>query len=186
MLISRELVAPRRRMVSEKFAAAAASHAAAAAALAGDKGMETAVTLALAPAKRAVRANHRRCRGQTDRRCNFAHEPTATSRVTPLKVSNRIRPILRPAGQVRAAVCRTAGHPSYASQAAKPRSAEPTRVTDHSNASRPKIGPRPAKVRILTSASPLVRNSSILVAVIGIGSRPGYTFISARLVAARR
>jgi hypothetical protein len=38
-----------RRMVSEKIAAAAASQAAAAAALAGGKGIETAVTLALAP-----------------------------------------------------------------------------------------------------------------------------------------
>jgi hypothetical protein len=48
-----------RRMVSEKFAAAAASQAAAAA-LAGGKGIETATTLALAPVKRAVRANYRR------------------------------------------------------------------------------------------------------------------------------
>jgi hypothetical protein len=49
-----------RRMVSEKFAAAAASQAAAAVALAGGKGIETAATLALAPVKRAVRANRRR------------------------------------------------------------------------------------------------------------------------------
>jgi hypothetical protein len=49
-----------RRMVSEKFTAAAASQAAAAAALAGGKGIETAATLALAPVKRAVRANRRR------------------------------------------------------------------------------------------------------------------------------
>jgi hypothetical protein len=49
-----------RRMVSEKFAATAAAHAAAAAALAGGKGIETAATVALAPVKRAVRANHRR------------------------------------------------------------------------------------------------------------------------------
>jgi hypothetical protein len=49
-----------RRMVSEKIAAAAAAQAAAAAALAAGKGIETAATVALAPVKRAVRANHRR------------------------------------------------------------------------------------------------------------------------------
>jgi hypothetical protein len=49
-----------RRMISEKFAAAAASQVAGAAALAAGKGIETALTLALAPVKRAVRANHRR------------------------------------------------------------------------------------------------------------------------------
>jgi hypothetical protein len=47
-------------MVSEKIAAAAAAQTAAAAALAGGKGIEAAATVALAPAKRAVRANHRR------------------------------------------------------------------------------------------------------------------------------
>jgi hypothetical protein len=47
-------------MVSEKVAAAAAAQAAAAAALVGGKGLETAATAALAPVKRAVRANHRR------------------------------------------------------------------------------------------------------------------------------
>jgi hypothetical protein len=45
-------------MVSEKIAAAA--QAAAAAALAGGKGIEAATAAALAPVKRAVRANHRR------------------------------------------------------------------------------------------------------------------------------
>jgi hypothetical protein len=50
-----------RRMVSEKIAAAAASQAAAAAALAAGKGIETAASVALAPVKRAVRANHRLC-----------------------------------------------------------------------------------------------------------------------------
>jgi hypothetical protein len=49
-----------RRMVSEKVAAAAAAQAAAAAAIAGGKGIETVASLALAPLKRAVRANHRR------------------------------------------------------------------------------------------------------------------------------
>jgi hypothetical protein len=49
-----------RRMVSEKIAAAAASQAEAAAALAAGKGIETAASVALAPVKRAVRANHRR------------------------------------------------------------------------------------------------------------------------------
>ena len=49
-----------RRLVSEKFAATAAAQAAAAAALAGGKGIEAAATVALAPVKRAVRANHRR------------------------------------------------------------------------------------------------------------------------------
>jgi hypothetical protein len=47
-------------MVSEKIAAAAAAQAAAARALVGGKGIETAATVALAPVKRAVRANHRR------------------------------------------------------------------------------------------------------------------------------
>src|ERR1700681_26527 len=49
-----------RRMVSEKIAAAADSQAAAVAALAAGKGIETAASVALAPVKRAVRANHRR------------------------------------------------------------------------------------------------------------------------------
>jgi hypothetical protein len=49
-----------RRMVSEKIAAATAAQAAAAAALARGKGVEAATTAALAPVKRAVRANHRR------------------------------------------------------------------------------------------------------------------------------
>ena len=49
-----------RRMVSEKIAAAAVAQAAAAAALASGKGIEAATTAALAPVKRAVRANHRR------------------------------------------------------------------------------------------------------------------------------
>jgi hypothetical protein len=49
-----------RRMVSEKIAAGAAAQAAAAAALAAGKGIETAATVALAPVKRAVRANRRR------------------------------------------------------------------------------------------------------------------------------
>jgi hypothetical protein len=52
-----------RRMVSEKVAAAAAAHAAAAAALARGKGIEAATAAALAPVKRAVRANHRRLSG---------------------------------------------------------------------------------------------------------------------------
>jgi hypothetical protein len=47
-------------MVSEKIAAAAAAQAAATRALAGGEGIETAATVALAPVKRAVRANHRR------------------------------------------------------------------------------------------------------------------------------
>ena len=50
----------RRRMVSEKIAAGAAAQAAAAKALAGGKGIGAAATVALAPVKRAVRANHRR------------------------------------------------------------------------------------------------------------------------------
>jgi hypothetical protein len=49
-----------RRMVSEKIAAGAAAQAAAAKALASGKGIGTAATVALAPVKRAVRANHRR------------------------------------------------------------------------------------------------------------------------------
>jgi len=49
-----------RRMVSEKIAAAAAAQVAAATALAASKGIEAAASAALAPVKRAVRANHRR------------------------------------------------------------------------------------------------------------------------------
>jgi hypothetical protein len=49
-----------QRMVSEKVSAAAAAQAAATAALFGGKGLERAATAALAPVKRAVRANHRR------------------------------------------------------------------------------------------------------------------------------
>jgi hypothetical protein len=49
-----------RRMVSEKVAASAAAQAAAAAALVSGKGLDKAATAALAPLKRAVRANHRR------------------------------------------------------------------------------------------------------------------------------
>jgi len=49
-----------RRMVAEKIAAATAAQRAAAAALAAGKGIETVATVALAPVKRAVRANHRR------------------------------------------------------------------------------------------------------------------------------
>jgi hypothetical protein len=49
-----------RRMVPEKVAAAAAAQAAAAAALVAGKGLGTAATAALAPVKRAVRANHGR------------------------------------------------------------------------------------------------------------------------------
>jgi hypothetical protein len=49
-----------RRMVSEKVAAYAAAQTAAAAALVTGKGLQTAATAALAPVKRAVRANHRR------------------------------------------------------------------------------------------------------------------------------
>jgi hypothetical protein len=49
-----------RRMVSEKVTAAVAAQAAAAAALVGGKGPGKAATAALAPVKRAVRANHRR------------------------------------------------------------------------------------------------------------------------------
>jgi hypothetical protein len=49
-----------RRMVSEKVSAAVAAQAAAAAALVGGKGAEITATAALAPVKRAVRANHRR------------------------------------------------------------------------------------------------------------------------------
>jgi len=49
-----------RRMVSEKIAAVGAAHAAAAKALVNGKGIEAATTVALAPVKRAVRANHRR------------------------------------------------------------------------------------------------------------------------------
>jgi hypothetical protein len=49
-----------RRMVLEKIVAVAAGQAAAAAALAAGKGIETATLVALAPVKRAVRANHRR------------------------------------------------------------------------------------------------------------------------------
>jgi hypothetical protein len=49
-----------RRMVSEKIAAGAAAQAAAAKALTSGKGIGTAATVALAPVKRAVRANHRR------------------------------------------------------------------------------------------------------------------------------
>jgi hypothetical protein len=49
-----------RRMVSEKIVAAAAAQAAAAAAMASGKGIEAATAAALAPVKRAVRANHRR------------------------------------------------------------------------------------------------------------------------------
>jgi len=43
-----------------EIAAAAAAQAAAAAALASGKGIDAATTAALAPVKRAVRANHRR------------------------------------------------------------------------------------------------------------------------------
>jgi hypothetical protein len=49
-----------RRMVSEKVSAGVAARAAAAAALVGGKGAEMAARAALAPVKRAVRANHRR------------------------------------------------------------------------------------------------------------------------------
>jgi hypothetical protein len=49
-----------RRMVSEKFLAAAAAQAAAASALASGKGVDAATRQALAPVKRAVRANRRR------------------------------------------------------------------------------------------------------------------------------
>jgi hypothetical protein len=49
-----------RRMVSEKVSAAIAAQAAATAALVGGKGAEITATVALAPVKRAVRANHRR------------------------------------------------------------------------------------------------------------------------------
>jgi hypothetical protein len=48
------------RMVSEKFAAAAAARTAAAGALARGMGIDRAASLALAPVRRAVRANHRR------------------------------------------------------------------------------------------------------------------------------
>ena len=48
------------RMVSEKFAAAAAAQTAAAAALAKGNGIDAAANLALAPVRRAVRANHQR------------------------------------------------------------------------------------------------------------------------------
>jgi hypothetical protein len=47
-------------MVSEKFSAAAAARTAAAAALAKGMGIDTVASLALAPVRRAVRANHRR------------------------------------------------------------------------------------------------------------------------------
>jgi hypothetical protein len=47
-------------MVSEKVAASAAAQAAAAAVLVSGKGIEAAASAALAPVKRAVRANHRR------------------------------------------------------------------------------------------------------------------------------
>jgi hypothetical protein len=47
-------------MVLEKITAGAAAQAAAAKALANGKGIEAAATVALAPLKRAVRANHRR------------------------------------------------------------------------------------------------------------------------------
>jgi 5-carboxymethyl-2-hydroxymuconate isomerase len=49
-----------RRMVSEKIAAVTAAQIAAATALASGKGIEAAASAALAPVKRAVRANHRR------------------------------------------------------------------------------------------------------------------------------
>jgi hypothetical protein len=48
------------RMVSEKFVAAAAAHSAGAIALASGKSFEAATTLALAPVRSHVRANHRR------------------------------------------------------------------------------------------------------------------------------
>ena len=47
-------------MVAEKFAAIAAAHDAASAALLGGKSLQVATTLALAPVRRRVRANHRR------------------------------------------------------------------------------------------------------------------------------
>jgi hypothetical protein len=49
-----------RRMVSEKISTAIVAQAAATAALIGGKGPGTAARAALAPVKRAVRANHRR------------------------------------------------------------------------------------------------------------------------------
>jgi len=49
-----------RRMVTEKIAAAATAQVAAATALATGKGVDAAASAALAPIKRAVRANHRR------------------------------------------------------------------------------------------------------------------------------
>ena len=49
-----------RLMVSEKFAAADAARIAAAMALVSGKGIDIAMSLALAPVRHAVRANHRR------------------------------------------------------------------------------------------------------------------------------
>ena len=49
-----------RRMVSEKFAAAAAAQEAAGVALARGQRPDIAMALALAPVRKAVRANHRR------------------------------------------------------------------------------------------------------------------------------
>ena len=49
-----------RRMVAEKVSAALDAQAASAAALIAGKGLGLAATAALAPVKRAVRANHRR------------------------------------------------------------------------------------------------------------------------------
>jgi hypothetical protein len=76
-------------MVSEKIAAAA--QAAAAAALAAGNGIETAATIALAPIKRAVRANHRRLFScQADRYGCVAPAPTAAGRVSPTPPIGRI------------------------------------------------------------------------------------------------
>jgi hypothetical protein len=49
-----------RRMVSEKVAAATVAQNAAAAALAAGKGLDVAVSLALAPVQKAVRSNQKR------------------------------------------------------------------------------------------------------------------------------
>jgi hypothetical protein len=80
-----------------------------------------------------------------------------------------------------------AGRPSYTSQATKPTSAEPTRVTDHSNASRPKNRPSAGEsANRDIGIAPCSEPSSFRRGSWGVGSTPGYTIISARLVAARR
>jgi hypothetical protein len=84
-----------------------------------------------------------------------------------------------------------AGRPSYTSQATKPTSADPTRTTDHSNASRPKNRPSDGESADRDIGTPLVRNpSSFGRGSWGVGSMPRYTFTNAQMAgstsAARR